>query len=84
MADLANVADLVLLLDDLQEHLGLTEPIPDDLTEVDALTLAMAWSVLSTGQGSWPNAVLERTVTADGVIAFMEHRSGLPSPASSC
>ncbi|MEV4829213.1 hypothetical protein AB0K25_12925 [Micromonospora sp. NPDC049257] len=73
MADLANVADLVLLLDDLQEHLGLTEPIPDDLTEVDALTLAMAWSVLSTGQGSWPNAVLERTVTADGVIAFMEH-----------
>lgn len=73
MADLADVADLVLLLDDLQEHLGLSEPVPDDLTEPDVQTLAMAWSVLSTGHGSWPNAVLNHPVAADGVSAFMEH-----------
>ncbi|MEU1746619.1 hypothetical protein ACWD8I_03595 [Micromonospora arida] len=73
MADLADVADLVLLLDDLQEHLGLSEPVPDDLTEPEVLTLAMAWSVLSTGRGSWPNAVINHPVASDGVSVFMEH-----------
>ncbi|OWV04710.1 hypothetical protein B5D80_19655 [Micromonospora wenchangensis] len=73
-ADLAEDADLVLLLDDLQEHLGLSEPVPDDLTESDVSALTMAWAVLSTGQGSWPDAVIDFHVAADGVNAFMTHR----------
>jgi hypothetical protein len=33
----------------------------------------MAWSVLSTGRGIWPNAVYNHFVDADDVSAFLQH-----------
>lgn len=65
------IARFVVVLDEVQQHLGELFPIPPDLTLKDLRELEMVYELIVNGRARWPYRTIAANIRADRLADFL-------------